>query len=143
LKAKNNYLGQNRFTSTTTTLPRHTKPFGIQFPNLGLRHSYLNHGTPKMHARHGDSPHVCTTNWVLYGLLKLVKYRSNNASCGQLPKLREGMFLYISRETTECACLLTRRNELLKNNFHPDSAWKRSSKTRMKLTSAKYTVENS
>jgi len=57
LKAKNNYLGQNRFTSTTTTtpLPQHTKPFGIQFPNLGLRDSYLNHGTPKMHARHGDS----------------------------------------------------------------------------------------
>jgi len=28
-------------------------------------------------------------------------------------------------------------------NFHPDSAWKRSSKTCMKLTSAKCTVQNS
>ena len=27
--------------------------------------------------------------------------------------------------------------------FHPDSAWKRSSKICMKLTSAEYTVENS
>jgi len=27
--------------------------------------------------------------------------------------------------------------------FHPDSAWKRSSKTCTKLTSAEYTVENS
>jgi hypothetical protein len=27
--------------------------------------------------------------------------------------------------------------------FHPDSAWKRSSKTRMKLTNAECTVENS
>jgi len=27
--------------------------------------------------------------------------------------------------------------------FHPDSAWKRSSKTYMKLTSAECTVENS
>jgi len=26
--------------------------------------------------------------------------------------------------------------------FHPDSAWKRSSETCMKLTSAEYTVEN-
>jgi len=27
--------------------------------------------------------------------------------------------------------------------FHPDSAWKRSSETCMKLTSAEFTVENS
>ena len=29
------------------------------------------------------------------------------------------------------------------NWFHPESAWKRSSETCMKLTSAEYTVENS
>jgi len=59
-----------------------------------------------------------TMNGILYGLLKLVKYRSNNASCGQLPKLREGAILYISGEIRECACLLTQLNKLLKNNFY-------------------------
>jgi hypothetical protein len=73
-----------------------------------------------MHVRRGDSAHVCITNEVLYGLLKLVKYRSNNVSRGQLPKLPEGVLLYvhISGEKTECACLLTQPNELLKNNFY-------------------------
>lgn len=46
-----------------------------------------------------------------------MRYRSNNASCGQLPKLREGV-LYISGETTERACLLAQPNELRKNNVY-------------------------
>ena len=48
-------------------------------------------------------------------------------------------FAYRQRETKKNLC----RDGKMELEFHPDSAWKRSSKTCIKLTNAERTVENS
>jgi hypothetical protein len=45
-------------------------------------------------------------------------------------------------EAYQCQ-MYSRKLLMMGREFHPDSAWKRSSETCMKLTSAKCTVENS
>ena len=76
----------------------------------------------------------------IYSVIKLYMFRASS-----LPIIRS--FLLCNRHwQVSCRSLMTaskQSQDRTAEQFHPDSAWKRSSKTCMKLTSAECTVENS
>ena len=70
-----------------------------------------------------------------YSVMKLYIFRASS-----LPIIRSSL-LYIRHWYVSCRFLTT--TSMQSQDEHPDSAWKRSPKTCLKLTSAECTVENS
>ena len=54
-----------------------------------------------------------------------------------------GIFSAHHQEFSTVLSALVIFKQVSEDSFHPDSAWKRSSETCMKITSAEFTVENS
>jgi len=74
----------------------------------------------------------------IYSVIKLYVFRAS-----PLPVIRN-FLLYIRHWEVSCRFLMTASKQSQDGTaFHPDSAWKRSSKTCMKLTSVECTAENS
>ena len=75
----------------------------------------------------------------IYSVIKLYMFRASS-----LPIIRS-FILYVRHWQVSCRFLMTasKQSQDGTTKFQPDSAWKRSSKTCMKLASAEITVENS
>jgi hypothetical protein len=71
----------------------------------------------------------------IYSVIKLYTFQASS-----LPIIRSYL-LYIQHWWVSCSFLMTASKQS-QDDFHPDSAWKWSSKTCMKLTSAECTVDD-